>query len=51
MGEDPYLIDDSAKRMMLRRSHFDGFFFKWTTSDQFYTMHAWVNNLQVSGTL
>ena len=46
--EDPYLIDNTANKMMLRRSHFDGFFFQWTTSAQFNTMHAWVNNLQVS---
>ncbi|KAL5484369.1 hypothetical protein EMCRGX_G020850 [Ephydatia muelleri] len=45
--EDPYLIDNTANKMMLRRSHFDGFFFQWTTSAQFNTMHAWVNNLQV----
>ena len=49
MGENPYLIDETAKRMKLRRSHFDGLFFQWTATAHFNTFRAWINNLQVSG--
>lgn len=48
MGDEPFLIDDTAKRMRLRRNHFYGVFFQWTITAQFNTWHAWINNLQVS---